>query len=73
LIATAERWAVEIMECSPLSIQASKEAAYHGLHLSLEEANNTTFPAMKKLFSSQDLIEGPRAFAEKRKPNWRGE
>ena len=31
------------------------------------------FPAMKKLFSSQDLIEGPRAFAEKRKPNWKGE
>jgi enoyl-CoA hydratase/carnithine racemase len=73
LIATAERWAAEIMECSPLSIQASKEAAYHGLHMSLEEANNTTFPAMKKLYSSQDLIEGPRAFAEKRKPNWKGE
>jgi enoyl-CoA hydratase/carnithine racemase len=73
LIATAERWAAEIMECSPLSIQASKEAAYQGLHMSLEEANKTTFPAMKKLFSSQDLIEGPRAFAEKRKPNWKGE
>lgn len=73
LIATAERWAAEIMECSPLSIQASKEAAYQGLHMSLEEANKTTFPAMKKLFASQDLIEGPRAFAEKRKPNWKGE
>ena len=73
LIPTAERWAAEIMECSPLSIQASKEAAYQGLHMSLEEANKTTFPAMKKLFSSQDLIEGPRAFAEKRKPNWKGE
>jgi crotonobetainyl-CoA hydratase len=41
--------------------------------MSLEEANAATFPAMKKLFSSQDLIEGPRAFAEKRKPNWKGE
>ena len=73
LIPTAERWAAEVMECSPLSIQASKEAAYLGLHMSLEEANQTTFPGMKKLFSSQDLIEGPRAFAEKRKPNWKGE
>src|SRR5215471_16507623 len=53
LISTAERWAAEIMECSPLSIRASKEAAYLGLHMSLEEANQTTFPAMKKLFSSQ--------------------
>jgi crotonobetainyl-CoA hydratase len=24
------------------------------------------------LFRSEDLIEGPRAFAEKRAPNWKG-
>src|ERR1700735_2532331 len=66
LITTAEKWAAEIMECSPLSIQASKEAAYAGLHLPLEEANKNNFPASKKLFQSKDLIEGPRAFAEKR-------
>ena len=73
LIATAEKWAAEIMECSPLSVQASKEAAYAGLHMSLEEACKTNFPASKKLFQSKDLIEGPRAFAEKRKPNWKNE
>ena len=32
LLATAERWAAEIMECSPLSVQATKEQAYQGLH-----------------------------------------
>jgi enoyl-CoA hydratase/carnithine racemase len=73
LIKTAERWAAEIMECSPLSVQASKEAAYQGLHLSLEDAIKQNYPATHKLFHSQDLIEGPRAFAEKRKPNWKGE
>jgi enoyl-CoA hydratase/carnithine racemase len=73
LIKAAERWAAEIMECSPLSIQASKEAAYQGLHLSIQDALKQNYPASKKLFSSQDLIEGPRAFAEKRKPNWKGE
>ena len=41
--------------------------------MSLEEANKTNFPASKKLFQSKDLIEGPRAFAEKRKPNWKNE
>jgi enoyl-CoA hydratase/carnithine racemase len=73
LLQTAENWAAEIMECSPLSVQATKEAAYMGLHLPLEKAVDETFPAMKKLFKSKDLIEGPRAFAEKRKPNWTGE
>ena len=31
----------------------------------------TTFPLVAKLFSSEDVIEGPRAFAEKRKPRWK--
>ena len=73
LIGTAERWAAEIMECSPLSIQASKEAAYQGLHLSLEQALKQNYPATHKLLHSKDVIEGPRAFAEKRKPVWKGE
>src|SRR5208283_1309526 len=47
LLATAERWAAEIMECSPLSVQATKEAAYLGLHLPLEEAVDKNFPASK--------------------------
>ena len=73
LIGTAERWAAEIMECSPLSIQASKEAAYQGLHLSIEQALKQSYPATHKLLHSKDVIEGPRAFAEKRKPVWKGE
>jgi enoyl-CoA hydratase/carnithine racemase len=72
LLAAAERWAKEINECSPLSVRASKEAALRGLHLSLEEAMSTNFPASEKLWSSEDAIEGPRAFADKRKPNWKG-
>jgi len=73
LMKTVERWAGEIMECSPLSVQASKEQAYQGLHLSIEAATAGKYPATTKLFKSKDLIEGPRAFAEKRKPNWKGE
>ncbi len=73
LMPTVERWAAEIMECSPLSIQASKEQAYQGLHMSIKEATEAKYPATTKLFKSKDVIEGPRAFAEKRKPNWKGE
>ena len=73
LIPAAERWAAEIMECAPLSIRATKEAALKGLDLPLEQALAQQFPALKKLLTSHDIQEGPRAFAEKRKPQWRGE
>jgi crotonobetainyl-CoA hydratase len=29
------------------------------------------YPAQARNRDSQDYIEGPKAFAEKRKPNWR--
>src|SRR3984893_16103902 len=38
LLAAAERWAGEIMECAPLSIRATKEAAMGGLHMPLSQA-----------------------------------
>lgn len=73
LTAAAERWAGEIMECAPLSIRATKEAALKGLDLPLEQALAQRYPATKALLASHDIKEGPRAFAQKRKPNWRGE
>ena len=73
LMAAAERWAGEIMECSPVSIQASKEAAMSGLGMSLEEASKHNFPGTVKLWKSKDAIEGPLAFAQKRKPQWKNE
>jgi enoyl-CoA hydratase/carnithine racemase len=73
LIATAERWAGEIMECSPLSIQASKEATMNGLGMTVEAAIAKHYELQSKLFRSKDAIEGPLAFSEKRKPNWTGE
>jgi enoyl-CoA hydratase/carnithine racemase len=72
LLATAERWAAEIAECSPLSVQATKQAALGGLGRPLADAMGASYPAVQKLFSSEDVIEGPRAFTEKRKPVWRG-
>lgn len=74
LMDTARTWAGLIGECSPMSIRASKEAVMGGLDIAnFEEAFGTKFPAVQALFQSQDLIEGPRAFAEKRKPVWKGE
>ena len=72
LMATAERWAGEIAECSPLSVQASKQASLQSLHLSVEQAMDTHLDAEKKLWASEDAKEGPLAFAQKRKPVWKG-
>ena len=73
LISTSERWAHEIMECSPLSVQASKEAALTGLGLPVEEAIAKPYEGQARLFRSKDAVEGPLAFSQKRKPNWTGE
>lgn len=73
LMAEAKRWAALIMECSPMSIRASKESVYRGLdEANLASAMTARYPAVAALFRSEDLIEGPRAFAEKRKPQWKG-
>jgi enoyl-CoA hydratase/carnithine racemase len=75
LMAHARRWADLILECSPMSIRASKEAVYASLdQASLREAyaNQGRVPAVNALFRSEDLIEGPMAFAQKRAPLWKG-
>jgi enoyl-CoA hydratase/carnithine racemase len=73
LMPTAERWAREILECAPLSIQATKQSAMQGLEMSLEEAYNATYEAVQRMTGSDDSREGPRAFAERRKPVWTGQ
>jgi enoyl-CoA hydratase/carnithine racemase len=67
----AKRWAAMILECSPKAVRASKQASYSGLgEPTLETAMRKIYPAQQENIESQDYIEGPKAFAEKRKPNW---
>ena len=69
----ARRWAGLILECSPMSIRASKQAVGRGLDMdTLAQSYSELYPAVAEMAASEDYIEGPLAFSEKRKPNWKG-
>lgn len=60
----------------PLVFAAIKEVSRASENLTFQEAldkvTGRRFPTVDKLYSSDDQTEGARAFAEKRKPVWRG-
>ena len=73
LMAVARRWADAICECSPVSVRTTKRVVLEGLtHASLEEAMSARYDAIIDLVKSEDFVEGPLAFSQKRKPNWKG-
>jgi enoyl-CoA hydratase/carnithine racemase len=72
LVPCAERWAQDILRCAPLSVRASKEGAMNGLNLPLQAAINNNYSLSHIMRYSEDYVEGPRAFAEKREPRWKG-
>lgn len=49
-----------------------REAENMKFHDALRKIINSEFPTVKKLYSSEDQLEGARAFAEKRDPVWKG-
>ncbi len=74
LMAEARRWAQMILECSPMSVRATKQAVMRSLDVPVLEAamRNSDYPAYVAMARGEDAIEGPKAFAEKRKPVWKG-
>ena len=72
LMEEAMTMAAQIAENAPLAVQYFKELAYRGLNMSTQDISALTYHMYDRLLTTEDSKEGPRAFAEKRKPNWQG-
>ena len=72
LMPEAEAMAGRICENGPLAVRAVKELAYRGMEMSLTNGLKLEQEIGARLIKTEDAMEGPRAFAEKRKPAWKG-
>ncbi len=76
LMPRARELAETLVQGPPLVYAAIKEVARAAENMRFQDAldgiTGLTFPTVDRLYSSEDQIEGARAFAEKRKPVWRG-
>jgi enoyl-CoA hydratase len=67
-IAMAER----IAACAPLTVRAARETVYLAAEMGRSAALRAANHVFERVYRSEDAQEGPRAFKEKRKPQWRG-
>jgi (E)-benzylidenesuccinyl-CoA hydratase len=72
LMPTARRWAETLCERGPLALRAAKEAVVRGLSLPLPDGLRLEAFLSGTLRGTEDAVEGPKAFAEKRKPVFKG-
>ncbi len=72
LLDAAYAYARRITANAPLAVQATKQSVWEGLGMNLKEAYKNESIISSAIFSTEDAKEGPKAFAEKRAPNWQG-
>jgi enoyl-CoA hydratase/carnithine racemase len=64
--------ATAIAENAPLTVAAAKEMVYLATDMGRLAGLEAARHLFDHVYKSEDALEGPRAFAEKRKPQWRG-
>ena len=72
LLDSALELAGEILDGAPLSVQAARETVMLSTEMGRSAALQAARHASQYCYHSEDAREGPRAFAEKRRPQWQG-
>ena len=76
LLERAHELAATLAEGPPLVFAAIKEVSRAAENMRFQDAldgiTGRQFPTIDKLYSSEDQLEGAKAFAERRKPQWKG-
>jgi enoyl-CoA hydratase/carnithine racemase len=72
VLTAANDLARELAGRAPVALRYAKEAVVKGLGMSLEDGLRLEGDLSTLLRTTEDRLEGARAFLEKRKPNWQG-
>ena len=64
--------AEKIAANAPLTVRAARELVYLSTEMGRSAAQRAATHLFESVYRSEDAQEGPRAFREKRKPEWKG-
>ncbi len=70
LMSTATEMAQTIVHNAPLAVAATRKLATLGLEVPLDYGRRMSASLIQSVWGSEDAVEGARAFAEKRQPEW---
>ena len=72
LLSGAEAMANRIIANAPMAVRAGKAMVYAAAEQGWSEALDEGYRIFEPVYLSEDAQEGPRAFKEKRPPQWKG-